>query len=98
MASQERRITRATSGGATPTVEAVDTDLRPTATEVSNSATGKPRDMASKLADLRKRMDEERAYINTMEEAVQLFRRSHGEDYSSYPEEVRAFAEKQARI
>ncbi|KFY19162.1 hypothetical protein V493_08103, partial [Pseudogymnoascus sp. VKM F-4281 (FW-2241)] len=98
MASQERRITRATSGGATPTVEAVEPDLRPSATEVNNSATGKPQDMASKLADLRKRMDEERAYINTMEEAVQLFRRSHSEDYSSYPEEVRAFAEKQAQI
>jgi hypothetical protein len=44
--------------------------LRPTATEASNSATGKAQDMASKLADLQKRMDEERAYINTMEEAV----------------------------
>jgi predicted PP-loop superfamily ATPase len=70
MASQERRITWAISGGATPTVEAVKPDLRPTATEVNNSATGKPQDMALKLADLQKRMDEERAYINTMEEAV----------------------------
>ncbi|OBT62629.1 hypothetical protein VE03_08513 [Pseudogymnoascus sp. 23342-1-I1] len=88
MASQERRITRATSGGATPTVETTEPDLRPTTTEASNSTTDKPKDMASRLADLRKRMDEERAYINTMEEAVQLFRQSHGEDYSSYPKEA----------
>lgn len=54
--------------------------------------------MASKLASLRKRMDEEKAYLSTMEEALELFRRSHGDDYDAYPTAVRAFAEKQARI
>ncbi len=41
-------------------------------------------------------MDEERAYINTMEEALEIFQRLHGEDYSAYPKEVRAFTERQA--
>ena len=43
-------------------------------------------------------MDEERAYINTMEEALELFRRTHGNDYDAYPEAVRDFAKKQALI
>jgi hypothetical protein len=43
-------------------------------------------------------MDEERAYINTMEEALELFRRTHGNDYNAYPEAVRDFAKKQALI
>ncbi|OBT81122.1 hypothetical protein VE02_10371, partial [Pseudogymnoascus sp. 03VT05] len=54
--------------------------------------------MASKLADLWKRMDEERAYINTIEEALELFRRTHGDDYDAYPKAIGDFVKKQALI
>ncbi|ELR01982.1 hypothetical protein VC83_02522 [Pseudogymnoascus destructans] len=80
MASQEKRTTRATSGGATPLTE-------PAPEPVAHEADNHPReDMASKLASLRRRIDEEKAYFNTMEEALQIFRQSHGEDYSAYPQ------------
>ncbi|ELR10550.1 hypothetical protein GMDG_04824 [Pseudogymnoascus destructans 20631-21] len=83
MASQEKRITRATSGGATPSTEPTEPAPRPIAQEADS-----PREeMASKLASLWRRIDEEKAYFNTMEEALQVFRQSHGEDYSAYPEE-----------
>ncbi|ELR09076.1 hypothetical protein GMDG_08671 [Pseudogymnoascus destructans 20631-21] len=98
MASIERRITHATSGGATPATDATEPAPRTTSVEASHSTAGQDESMASKLADLRKRMDEERAYINTMEEALELFRRTHGDDYNAYPEAVRDFAKKQARI
>ncbi|OAF55135.1 hypothetical protein VC83_08452 [Pseudogymnoascus destructans] len=65
---------------------------------LNSSATSKADRMPSKLAALKNRIEEERAYYNTMEEALQVFRRSHGDDYSAYPEEVRVFAERQARI
>ena len=67
MASQEKRITRATSGGATPTIDPVEPTQGPTA---QGADEGRGNNMASKLADLRKRIDEERAYFNTMEEAL----------------------------
>jgi hypothetical protein len=98
MASLERRITRATSGGATPATEATETAPRATPQEVDHLIASQGESMASKLAELRKRMDEERAYINTMEEALELFRRSHGDDYDAYPEALQDFARKQARI
>ncbi|ELR08121.1 hypothetical protein VC83_08928 [Pseudogymnoascus destructans] len=98
MASMERRITLATSGGATPATDATEPAPRTTPVEASHSTAGQDESMASKLADLRKRMDEERAYINTMEEALELFQRMHGDDYNAYPEAVRDFAKKQARI
>ncbi|ELR02812.1 hypothetical protein GMDG_08852 [Pseudogymnoascus destructans 20631-21] len=66
MASQEKRITRATSGGATPSTEPTEPAPRPIAQEADS-----PREeMASKLASLRRRIDEEKAYFNTMEEAL----------------------------
>ncbi len=98
MASQEKRVTRATSGGATPAAEVIETSPVAQGPGASDAATNEAGSMASKLAALRKRIDEERAYFATMEEALQIFRRSHGEDYAAYPEDVRAFAERQARI
>ncbi|ELR08548.1 hypothetical protein GMDG_03243 [Pseudogymnoascus destructans 20631-21] len=81
-----------------PLVGPVGLAPRTTSVEASHSTAGQDESMASKLADLRKRMDEERAYINTMEEALELLRRMHGDDYNAYPEAVRDFAKKQARI
>lgn len=98
MASLERWITRATSRGATPATEATEPALRATPVEANHPTTDQGESMASKLADLRKRMDEERAYINTIEEALELFRRTHGDDYDAYPEAVGDFAKKQALI
>ncbi|KFY68108.1 hypothetical protein V496_01300 [Pseudogymnoascus sp. VKM F-4515 (FW-2607)] len=98
MASQEKRVTRATSGGATPAAETIETSPIAQGPGANNAAATEAGSMASKLAALRKRIDEERAYFTTMEEALQIFRRSHGEDYAAYPEDVRAFAERQARI
>ncbi|PQM43517.1 hypothetical protein VC83_09644 [Pseudogymnoascus destructans] len=98
MASQEKRITRATSGGATPAAETIEASPPTLGPEASSSATSKADRMPSKLAALKNRIEEERAYYNTMEEALQVFRRSHGDDYSAYPEEVRVFAERQVRI
>ncbi|ELR06309.1 hypothetical protein GMDG_07900 [Pseudogymnoascus destructans 20631-21] len=67
MASQEKRITRATSEGATPSTEPTEPAPRPIAQEADS-----PREeMASKLASLRRRIDEEKSYFNTMEEALQ---------------------------
>lgn len=94
MASQTKRITQATSGGVTPSTELTELALGPTAQEADN-----PReDMASKLASLWRRIDKEKAYFNTIEEALQIFQQLHSEDYSAYPEEVRLFAKRQARI
>lgn len=52
MASQEKRITRATSRGATPTMDPTEPTLRSIAQEANDLSRGRPRDMALKLADL----------------------------------------------
>ncbi|ELR04655.1 hypothetical protein GMDG_01514 [Pseudogymnoascus destructans 20631-21] len=98
MASLERRITRATSGGATSATEATVAAPGPTTQEIDDLVADQGGNMASKLADLRKRVEEERAYFNTMKEALEVFRGSHGDDYNAYPEAVRDFAKKQAQI
>ncbi|ELR05430.1 hypothetical protein GMDG_01725 [Pseudogymnoascus destructans 20631-21] len=98
MASLERRITRATSGGATPATEATEVAPGPTTQEIDDLVADQGGNMASKLADLQKRVEEERAYFNTMKEALEVFRGSHGDNYNAYPEALQDFARKQAQI
>ncbi|ELR09555.1 hypothetical protein GMDG_04050 [Pseudogymnoascus destructans 20631-21] len=98
MASLERWITRATSGGATSATEATEAAPGPTTQEIDDLVANQGGNMASKLADLRKPVEEERAYFNTMKEALEVFRGSHGDNYNAYPEALQDFARKQAQI
>ncbi|ELR02150.1 hypothetical protein GMDG_00943 [Pseudogymnoascus destructans 20631-21] len=98
MASLERRITRATSGGATPATEATEAAPGPTTQEIDDLVADQGGNMASKLADLWKQVEEERAYFNTMKEALEVFRGSHSDNYNTYPEALQDFARKQDQI
>jgi hypothetical protein len=50
------------------------------------------------LTQLRERLAHERAIHEVMLESMELYQEMHGDDLSQYPEDVRAFAERRARV